>query len=267
MKDPKVTVVIPCFNHGQYLGEALQSVREQTVPALEVIIVDDGSTDAGTLRILDEIAAGGVKVMRRENGGPSAARNTGIGVARGEYILPLDADDRISGQFLERTTPLLDADPAIGIVHPQTLLFGDDEGPYALPAYDFPGILVGNMIVNTSLFRRADWARAGGYDEAMRRGWEDWDFWLSLLALGRRVAHAPGAVLHYRKRAGSRNHALSEDDMVACYARLFRNHARLYSENIEAVFRELVVLRAANWRLSSSARKSRWRRLRDVVFS
>ena len=244
MRHAKVSVVSPCFNHGTYLPEAVQSVYEQTLPAHEIIVVDDGSTDAPTIDVLRGMEGGKARVVRRSHAGPSAARNAGIREASGEYILPLDADDRISARFIEATTAVLDADSAVGIAYPETMLFGEAEGRLPVDDYGFPAILLGNTIVNTSLYRRADWEAARGYDEKLLHGWEDYDLWLSIIELGRRVVRVPEAVLHYRQIVGSRSARLSGEQAIACHAEIFKNHVRLYAEHGEVLFRELRRLRA-----------------------
>src|SRR5262245_10979391 len=100
-----VSVVIPCFNLGRYLGEAVESVRRQSRKPAELIIVDDGSTDAETLNLFERLAREGVTILRQANQGAPAARNYGIRNASGPYILCLDADDVLEPAFLEETAP------------------------------------------------------------------------------------------------------------------------------------------------------------------
>jgi len=240
-----VSVIIPCYNHGQFLPDALESVRTQSAPPAEVIVVNDGSTDPATLRVLTGLRGPELTVIHTPNRGPAAARNAGITIARGKYILPLDADDRISPNFLEKTVEVLDQNPAVGIVYPRTEFFGEKTGHFEILPYEFPAILLDNRIVNSSLYRKVDWEAAGGYDEEMVIGWEDYEFWLSIIGLGRDVVHAAEAVLHYRQSSGSRNVGmLAHDAAIACYAKIFRNHLPLYADHIETVFRELVETRA-----------------------
>jgi glycosyltransferase involved in cell wall biosynthesis len=93
MSAPTVSVIIPCFNHGEFLPEAVASVAAIERPDVELIVVDDGSTDERTCQEIDAIIAQGIKVVRQENKGVAAARNAGVLVAKGQYILPLDADN------------------------------------------------------------------------------------------------------------------------------------------------------------------------------
>ena len=113
---PRVSVVVPVFNAGNLLRDALDSVSAQTYRDLEIVVVDDGSTDAATLAVLDEAERRpATTVIHTPNRGPAAARNTAIERSVGTYILPLDADDTLAPTFLARTTAVLDAEPEVGI--------------------------------------------------------------------------------------------------------------------------------------------------------
>ncbi len=118
ISEGKVSVIIPCYNHGAMLREALASVEEvRNENLLEVIIVDDGSSEAETIRILKEVAEAGYSVVSQPNRRVSAARNTGIRVARGEFILPLDSDNRLREVYLKKGVSLLKENPKIGVIY------------------------------------------------------------------------------------------------------------------------------------------------------
>jgi glycosyltransferase involved in cell wall biosynthesis len=240
---PRVSVIMPCYNQGQYLNQAIDSVFAQTDQNFEIIVINDGSTDGATVELLQNYERSQVTVLHTANCGPSAARNTGIQQARGLYILPLDADDRIAPTFLEKTVPLLDNEPHLGIVYTQAELFGDQTGRFDLPTYSFPEILLGNMIFNTSLYRKADWEKAGGYNENMVWGWEDYDFWLSILELGREVRQISAVLYFHREVPNSRSQQMRESDWARSYTQIFKNHAKLYSEHMEVIFQHLVSVR------------------------
>jgi glycosyltransferase involved in cell wall biosynthesis len=256
---PIVSVIMPCFNQGAYLDEAVESVLAQTCESFEIIVINDGSTDEETVRILEKYdnpewtvhneqllkshEKPNLTVIHTPNRGPSAARNTGIRQAKGRYILPLDADDRIAPTYLEKAIAILDREPNVGIVYSQVELFGDRTELFDLPPYSFPEILLGNMIVNTSLYRKADWEKVGGYNENMIWGWEDYDFWLSLIELGREVVRIPEVLCFYRKLPNSRSQQMTRDSWVKSYTQLFANHSQLYSTHISTLFQELVNLR------------------------
>ena len=241
---PTVSVVIPCYNLGSYLGDALQSVQQQTFKDFEIIVVDDGSTEAESLAALAKLEPQITRIIRTTNQGVIHARNTGIAAARGRYILALDADDKIGATYLEQAVAMLDANAALGIVYCKAEFFGDKSGAWELPPYHFPEILIGNVIFNAGLFRRADWQAVGGYNPNMHEGWEDFDFWLSLIELGREVLQLPDTLFYYRIRNNSRNAAMEQDQarFVRAHARIYFNHKALYEKHMDAVFSEIVRL-------------------------
>jgi glycosyltransferase involved in cell wall biosynthesis len=243
----KVSVVITCYNLGQYIDEAVESVLAQTYQDFEIIIVDDGSTDEATLTVLGSYDRPKTRIIRTKNQGVSLARNVGIGVACGEYILPLDADDRIAGTYMEKAVKILDASPGIGIVSSWMEVFEDEPGSYVLPNYCRPrlkldGILgLAERLYNSSFFRKSDWSSTRGYDPKLFRGMEDSDFWIAILQLGREAYIIPETLYFYRQRFGGLHH-LSRNEYVSQYAKMIRNHPHLYIENVEAVFSHILDL-------------------------
>ena len=240
---PIVSVIMPCFNQGQFIEEAVESIIAQTFTPVEIIIINDGSTDIETVRLLNHYQKPNVSVIHTENRGPSAARNVGIHQAKGQYILPVDADDRIAPTYLEKAVPILASQPEIGIVYTQAELFGAKTGSFDLPPYQFPDILLGNMIFNSSLYRKADWEKVGGYNENMVCGWEDYDFWLSILELGKDVFRIPEVLYYHREVANSRSEQMTQEYWVKSYTQIFANHPQLYSDHIDILFKQLVELR------------------------
>jgi len=225
---PKVSIVIPCYNLGAYLEDALASVSVQTFTDYEVVIVNDGSTDPATNRLLDRLGKEGLKVYTTKNRGPAAARNLAIGESQGEYILPLDADDRIAPRFLEQAVAVLDRDREVSVVYGRVEFFGERSGEWQRPEYSPARILLDNLIVATALFRREDWERVGGFCEEMRSGWEDWDFWLSLLATGGTVERLDEVVFFYRIRCNSRDRSLGCFRKLILMLRLLGRHRGFY---------------------------------------
>ena len=225
---PKVSVIIPCYNLGKYLDEAVDSVLAQTFRDFEIIVVNDGSTDRATNELLDRYDRPTVRVIRTKNQGLARARNTGIAEARGEYILPLDADDTIGPRYLELAVARLNSNRNLGIVYCRGELFGDRNGPVAAPEFSRRIMLFSNLIFCSALFRKEDWRRVGGYNPEMVHGCEDWDFWLSVLELGRTVHRIPRVLFFYRVREASMNLAMAGDRRLAMFRRIVTNHPGLY---------------------------------------
>jgi O-antigen biosynthesis protein len=230
---PRVSVVIPCFNQGNFVDEAIQSVLAQSFQDFEIIVVNDGSTERRTHTLLTQTTWQKTRILHTENQGLAAARNNGIRVAQGSYILPLDADDRISPTYIEQAVALLDQQPNLGIVYCRAWLFGHADTEWLLPEFSIEQMLLDNCIFCSALFRRQDWQEVGGYDISLRLGWEDYDFWLSLLELGRDVYRIPEILFSYRVAADSMVRARPRQHKVDTFARLFRKHQQLYARHIE----------------------------------
>lgn len=228
MSVSRVSIVIPCYNHGAYIEEALESVYAQTFADYEIIVVNDGSTDPVTNRLLESLVTEGLKVLSTVNRGPAAARNLAIAESLGEYILPLDADDRIAPRYLELAVKEMDRCKETRVVCGRVEFFGERSGEWIQPDYSPSRILLDNMIVTTSLFRREDWQRLGGFCEDMRNGWEDWDFWLSLLADGGTVERLDEVVFYYRIRNDSRDRTLDYRGKLALMLKMLVRHKIFY---------------------------------------
>lgn len=228
---PLVSVIIPCYNHGHYLHESIGSVKRSTLVDIEVIVVDDGSTDAATLAVYDTDVVEGCTLIRKSNAGLSAARNTGIAASRGRYILPLDADDRISPTYLEEAVQVLAQRPEVKVVYCKAEYFDGRAGTWDLPDFDMQTMLTQNLIFCSAMFRRADFDRTIGYNPNMLYGFEDWDFWLSMLESGGEVYRLPGVHFFYRMKAGSMVRSLDADKFRYLRRQVYLNHLSYYAEN------------------------------------
>ncbi|WP_158628853.1 glycosyltransferase family A protein [Dyella choica] len=234
----KVSIVIPCYNAGDYLDEAVQSALAQTYPNVEIIIVDDGSTDAATQKILKNAQWPRTRVIHQANAGPAAARNKAVLEASGAYILPLDADDIIEPEYVAKAVAILDARNEVGVVYCKARKFGDESGLWNLPAYTLQELVIDNVIFVTALYRKADWEVVGGYNENLRHGVEDYDFWIKIVDLGREVVQLDDCLFNYRIQAKSRTKSFGEvrANMVDTYAEIFRSNIGFYAKNAHYLF-------------------------------
>ena len=201
---PLVSVIVPLYNAAPFIGEALESVLASTYRPIEVVVVNDGSTD-NSLEVAKGFAKDHpeIRVFSQANAGVSAARNHAIREAKGVYILPLDADDTISPNYISHAVETISADPSIRIVGCRAVFFGAKEGEWKLPNYSPELLARKNMIHISSLFRKADWQCVGGFcEEEIYR--EDWDFWLSLMELGGTYIRLDEIGLNYRVLPHSR---------------------------------------------------------------
>ena len=233
-KTALISIVIPCFNQGAYIREALDSVNAQIYADREIIIVNDGSDDEDTIKVLQELRAEGYRIIDTANEGVSAARNTGIASAKGEYILPLDADDVIAPEYLSEAVRVLDASHTIKLVYCNAEYFGAVKGPMLLPKFSFSGMLSENLIFNAAVFRKKDFDATEKYDPAFLTGWEDWEFWLRFIKDEKEVYKLPGIYFFYRRKESSRNASLTEQKLQRCEQQLYKKHIGLFLENDSA---------------------------------
>lgn len=193
-----VSVIIPCYNSAHFIADAINSVIHQSYVNWELIIVDDGSTDA-----LDAVVApflnqdARIQYVKKKNGGLGSARNFGIQHAIGTYILPLDADDTFEPSFIEKAVSLFLNNHNLKVVYCDAVFFGARKGVWSLKDYTYKDLLLSNMIFATCMYRREDYENVGGYDETIL--YEDWDFWLRLLKDGGEVYKIPEVLFNYRQ--------------------------------------------------------------------
>lgn len=230
----QVSVIVPCYNYGRFLKECLNSLIAQTYRNWECIIIDNGSTDITKEVALSFSAKDGrFRYEYTEQKGVSFARNYGIKVSRGTYLFPLDADDRIAATYLEKAVSIIENNSSVKVVYSDAELFGASSGKWTLPAYSFKKLLIENTIFCTALFRKSDAEKIKGFNEEMREGFEDWDFWIRMLKDGGNVYKIPEVLFYYRIRADSRNSVLDKEKQLLLRKRIFENHRTAYEETFQ----------------------------------
>ncbi|MBI4688801.1 MAG: glycosyltransferase family 2 protein [Nitrospirae bacterium] len=240
----EISVIIPCYNHGEFLNEAIQSVLKSDFEEYEIIIVNDGSTDALTLEVFEELEREfennqRVKIIHQDNLGLSAARNNGIKAAGGRYILPLDADNRIRPHYMSSAIKILDNNPELGVVYSYANFFGEKEGIWEFPEFDPQRLLLGNFVEACSVFRKRVWEECGGYDPRMRIGYEDWELWISAVEKGWKFHLIKEVLFDYRVRSNSMIAACNIPENRRYLIRHICNkHKDAYIENLDYVVSE-----------------------------
>ncbi|MQA75265.1 MAG: glycosyltransferase [Solirubrobacterales bacterium] len=237
---PRVSVIVPLYNHGDHVRSALDSVERNRYRDLELIVVDDASTDLGGdvaqawMAEHDHLPA--LLLRHPVNRGLPATRNAAIERARGELVLPLDSDNELFANCLERLVAALDADPGAAFAYGMLQGVGT-EGPETIFGYygwEPERLTYDNYIDALALTRRGVFDQVGGYStEAELHGWEDYDLWCTLAERGMRGAHVREFVARYRIGAGSMIQftGISIDDAKA---RLVERHPRLFAEGVAA---------------------------------
>lgn len=235
---PQVSIIIPCYNAGDLLTEAVQSALAQTFDDLEVVIVDDGSTDPVTKCLLEAASWPRTRIIHQANAGPAAARNRAVQAATGEYILPLDADDTIEPEYVAKAVAVLKARPEVGVVYCRATKFGAEQGPWNLPVYTLRELVIDNVIFVTALYRKADWETVGGYNEKLRHGVEDYEFWVKIVHLNREVVQLDEYLFNYRIQQKSRTTSFQDGRaaVVETYAEIFRSNINFYAEHADFLF-------------------------------
>jgi glycosyltransferase involved in cell wall biosynthesis len=233
---PRATIVVPCYNQAHFLEECLASVAAQSDPRWEAVVVDDASPDGEDIRaVVEGMGDDRIRLVRHEeNKGLGAARNTGIRAARTEYVFPLDSDDRITPDCVERLAGILEDDDRLDCAYADVQLFGRLND-----VLQFPGPRVGFRMLRAedtipgagTMMRKRLWERLGGYDEAdvLRRGREDFEFWIRAFDAGCRAHRELEPVYEYRHLHTSMNVTCRlQDHVIAEY--IYGKHRRLFDE-------------------------------------
>lgn len=200
--NPLISIIVPCYGQAQYLDECLQSVLDQTYQNWECIIVNDGSTDH-TEEVAQQWAEKDIRFLYlyKENGGLSSARNAGIETAKGEWILPLDADDKIGSRYLELAEKKFNQ--GYTVIYCKARKFGLLNEEWDLANFTYKALARTNIIFCTAFFRKKDCEKVGGYDLNMKHGLEDWEFWISILKNGGKVFRIDDVYFYYRIKDNS----------------------------------------------------------------
>ena len=228
---PLISVVVPCYNQAQYLDECLQSVLDQTYTDWECIIVNDGSPDH-----TEEIAKKWVEkdtrfiYLSKENGGLSSARNAGIEIAKGEWILPLDADDKIGDQYLELAEKEFEKDYTV--IYCTTKFFGAKQGEWKLADFSLNTLAKFNILTCTSFYKKDNWEKVGGYDKNFIFGLEDYDFWISILKNGGKVHKIENPLFFYRIKKNSMIKNLINENKTKMFDLLSIKHADFFVKHL-----------------------------------
>lgn len=231
--NPLVSVIVPCYNQAQYLPETLDSVLAQTYPYWECIIVNDGSPD-NTEEIANQYCDkdSRFKYLYKENGGLSSARNAGIKSSKGEFILPLDSDDLIGIAYLEKAIEHFTNHPETKLVYCKAQMFGEVNKLWDLPTYEYEKLLLSNQIFCSAFYKKVDFELTTGYNESLKSGLEDWDFWLQLLDKESTVYRLPEVHFHYRIREGSMIRSMNQNEIMEARKNIYNNHRNKFEEYV-----------------------------------
>lgn len=220
-----ITVVIPCYKYAHYLKECVDSVKNQTYPVNEIIVVNDGSPD-NTSDVAREL---GVILVEKQNGGLSSARNAGIKIATSDYIMCLDADDKLVPGAIEEHMKLIVDDMTIA----QCGLMEFGERHIVMvpnPETSLERVMQSNTIYCNAVFSKKAWELSGGYDESetMRLGYEDWEFWINLLSKGCHVKTSDMIALRYRCHSNNMTKETTHPNRYKLYDYIYNKYKDIY---------------------------------------
>lgn len=227
---PKVSIIIPCYNQGKYVAEAINSALRQTFKDIEIVCVNDGSTDnsVGIIKSFENKYKNFIFLNNEENRGVIYSRNFAIKNCNGTYILPLDADDIIEPTYVEKAVKILDNNPNIGIVYCKAKIFGNYDKYWNLKPFNKSDILYENCIFCSALFRKSDFLKIGGYNDNMKYGCEDYDLWLSFIEQGLEVFQINEILFSYRQYDETSRTTISLKNKKEIWNNLIKNHINLY---------------------------------------
>jgi glycosyltransferase involved in cell wall biosynthesis len=234
MVGPSVSIVIPCHNYGRFLGEAIESALAQTYAPVEVVVVDDGSTDDTP----DVANAYPVRIIRQTQQGVSGAITRGIRESSGALVMRLDADDILEPTYVAETVAALERDARAHFAYTEVAYFGATTGTYPIQEFDVETLAERNYIHGSALMRRSSFDQVGGYDPRLSDArCEDWDLWLAFADHHFRGVLVPKPLLRYRQhpRAATSRNTLRWSSVslwrrnIALASRLQDNHPLLFS--------------------------------------
>ena len=232
----RISVLMPCFNHGTFIGEAIDSVLAQTLQDFEIIVVDDGSTDPLTKGVLSRLSTPRTTVLTTKNQGLPAARNHAAEHASGALFCALDCDDKLAPTWFEKAVKTLDERPDLAFVSHWLETFGDEHWTWKPERCDLPALLARNTVNGAAVVRREAFEAVGGYDASMRDGCEDWDFWLRLAERGLTGAIIPEVLFYYRRRSDSMSREmLDEQRYRGPLNTLITKHEEAYRAHLPAI--------------------------------
>ena len=211
MNHPPLSVIIPCYNQGNFLKDALHSLASCNPELFETIIVNDGSTDVNTIEYLHSLKEKGWQVIFQKNSGLGHARNTGILHAKGAFILPLDADNKVYPDYMLKGLERLQADEEVAVVYAKARYFGDKSGVLAPGPFNLQRLMLGNYIHACAIIRKSVIEKIGFYDNMEIMGYEDWDLWLRIAFSGYKFSYIDEVLFEYRVTKSSMMRTLNAD--------------------------------------------------------
>jgi glycosyltransferase involved in cell wall biosynthesis len=232
--NPLVTIIIPCYNYGRYLAEAIESALSQTYAPLEVLVINDGSTD--TTREVASLYP--VTLINQENQGAAKTFNRGIALAKGTYVVIVSADDKLHHSFVEKTVAILQKDRSVSFVYTHFMIFGARNKLIESKRYSVQSLRLANYITGTALIRKEAFVRVSGFDPDLHN-LEDWDMWLTFAEQGLYGMLLPEPLLFYRQHVIPSRNTMSRITLLITTLKIWRRHKKICPNSF--IFRTLAL--------------------------
>ena len=231
---PLVSIIIPTYNNERVIVEAVQSALSQRYSNIEVIIVDDGSTDNSynTLQTFIQHKPN-LQLIHQDNAGPSAARNKGFSHARGQYLVFLDGDDRLHKDYVSECVRVFKKMPNLNIVYTAAEVFENDKGVWYTEPYSLENLLVNNSIPIYAMIRASVFAEVGQFDTSLQYA-EDWELWIRILQKYEGVYNIPTPLYYYRRRKEKNSltdHRNKHKTHNSYYEYIYEKHRDFYAQH------------------------------------
>jgi glycosyltransferase involved in cell wall biosynthesis len=238
-EQPLVSVIIPCYNHGNYIQETIDSILQQSYKNIEIIIIDDGSDDIHTLEVLNSFHDSKISFLHQKNGGPSIARNNGLKTASGKYFVPLDADDLICEDTIEYAVNIMELKMDIGVVYGNCQYFGEKQKLRKQDPLNITTLIKDNTIALCSVIRTKAFLQSGAFDEFLStKGLEDWDLWLMLFEKGWKFHYVNKTLFNIRVLFISRTTQIANKNLDEIKSYVYKKHSDLLVKVLESQYHE-----------------------------
>lgn len=237
---PLVSVIVPVYNTGATIMSTIKSIEKQTYKNIEIIVVNDGSTDAQTIDVLKKLSHN-CHIINQRNMGLSSARNTGVHSSNGEYIICLDSDDCIDKKYIcKAVNKFLSLEQTnVAIIAPFVQAFGISHEQWSVPNYDLEKLKYKNVIPVASAFKKQVWQEVGGYDTSFKGGFEDWDFWLSIVSKKYSWQTLKEPLFYYRRKSSSMI-TNANQRRIELEKMIIDKHSNIYgSESVESILKKM----------------------------
>ena len=233
---PKVSIIIPVYNTESYVEETIKSIQNQTLHEIEIIVVDDGSTDDSSLIINNFISSyRNIQFFSKKNGGPSSARNYGANFAQGNFLVFLDGDDKLHTTYVEKCISVYEKNQNLEIVYSDAEYFGLKTGVWKLPNFNLNTFLLDNCIPIFAMIKRESFLQVGKFDENLNY-MEDWELWIRIIQNNNNVYKIPEILFSYRKSTENTsltdlNEIKSDDIFDVSLLYIYNKHYYFYKNN------------------------------------